>query len=205
MQDFAIAIPSSLENMQLPSPELIAFYKNLENRTLWLEGEVNDYFLEYGRYIIQWNREDKGIPVNERQPIKLMFFSPGGDLDVNNAIIDLIEMSKTPVYGYNMGVAQSAGCFMYMACHKRFAMPNATFLLHQGSSALQGNYNEVVATVIEYQRQVEKLEEFVKKHSGIDEETLAENIGTEWFVTAQDAFELYHFVDEIITDIDMVV
>ena len=81
-----IYIPESIEDLQLPAPELITFYKNLEHRTLWLDSEVDDFYLEYGRYIIEFNREDKGIPVEERQPIKLMIMSPGGLLYINNAL-----------------------------------------------------------------------------------------------------------------------
>ena len=45
-----IAIPQSVENLQLPDASLITYYKNLEKRILWLDSEVDDYFLEYGKY-----------------------------------------------------------------------------------------------------------------------------------------------------------
>jgi ATP-dependent Clp protease, protease subunit len=198
----SVVIPKSIENMQLPSPELITFYKNLEERTLWLDTEVSDLFLEYGRYIVQWNREDKGKPVDARKPIKLMLFSPGGSLSINNALIDLIKLSKTPIYGYNINMAYSSGCFIFMACHKRFALPGSVFLLHRGSGEFAGSYDEVVAQVIEYQRQIEELSKFIMENSKIDEDTLQENLGTEWYVTAEQAFKEYGFVDKIITSLD---
>ena len=118
-----IAIPQSIENLQLPDSSLITFYKNLEKRILWLDSAVDDYFLEYGKYILQWNQEDIGIPAEDRLPIRLLFFSPGGSLDINNAMIDIIKMSKTKVIGINMGIAQSAGAFIYLACHERYTIP----------------------------------------------------------------------------------
>jgi ATP-dependent Clp protease protease subunit len=201
MQDISILIPEDISNLQLLSPELLTFYKNFEERVLWLDSEVTDYFLEFGRYIIQWNREDKGIPVEDRKPIKLMFFSQGGLLSVNNTMIDLIKLSKTPIYGYNIGEASSAGCFMFMACHKRYALKQAVFLLHKGSGGFAGSYEEVVAQVLEYQRQIEELTQFIREHSNIPEEVLEENLSTEWFVTASEAVD-FGFVDAIITDID---
>ena len=45
--EIRIAIPQEVQNLQLPSPELITFYRNLENRVLWLDSDVNDYWLEF--------------------------------------------------------------------------------------------------------------------------------------------------------------
>ena len=36
-----IAIPQNLENLQLPSPELLTFYKNYKDRILWIDDEIN--------------------------------------------------------------------------------------------------------------------------------------------------------------------
>ena len=197
-----ISVPKDVENLQLPSPELITYYRNLDNRTLWLDSDVDDYWLEFSRKIIEWNRDDKDKPINERKPIKLMVFSYGGSLDVNNSLIDTIKLSKTPIYGINVGQACSAGCFIYLACHKRFAFPNATFLIHQGEgSGFSGTYAQVVAAVMEYQRKVEELEKYLKANTSIPEELLSENIGTEWFINAQDAIK-YGMCDKIINTLD---
>lgn len=112
-----IAIPENVENMQLPSPELLTFYKNFEDRILWIDNEINDYSIEYAKYIMQWNRDDKlaGIKKEDRKPIKLLFFSPGGDLNINNMLVDTIALSETKVIGINCGMAASAACFTFMS------------------------------------------------------------------------------------------
>lgn len=196
-----IAIPQSVENLQLPDASLITYYKNLEKRILWLDSEVDDYFLEYGKYILMWNQEDIGKPVEERVPIKLLFFSPGGSFDINNAMIDIIKKSKTKVIGVNMGIAQSAGAFIYLACHQRLTMPKAGFLLHRGSGNFGGTYDEIMSQVMEYQRQMQELEKYVLENTNIDEETFAENFGSEWYIPAKDAVE-YGIAHKIIEDID---
>ncbi|MBQ2641138.1 MAG: ATP-dependent Clp protease proteolytic subunit [Lachnospiraceae bacterium] len=200
----AITVPMGLENMELPDPSLLTFYRNIEERTLWIDSDVDESTVEYGRLILQWNRDDKGLPVEERKPIKIMFFSNGGDLDVNNSLIDVIKMSKTPVYGYNMGKACSAACFIYMACHKRYVMPNATFLLHKGSAAFDGNFEEVAAHMQEYQRQIDGLCAYIMANSKIDKSTLDENIWGEWYMTAEEAVK-YGVADRIVTDLDEVI
>ena len=196
-----IAIPQSIENLQLPDSSLITFYKNLEKRILWLDSAVDDYFLEYGKYILQWNQEDFGIPAEDRLPIRLLFFSPGGSLDINNAMIDIIKMSKTKVIGINMGIAQSAGAFIYLACHERYTMPKAGFLFHRGQGGFEGTYDEIISQVMEYQRQIEELEQYVLENTNIDEETFAENFGTEWFISADEAIK-YGIAHKIVKNID---
>lgn len=54
-----ISIPQDVENMQLPNPELLTFYKNYEDRILWIDDEISDYSIEYAKYIMQWNKNDK--------------------------------------------------------------------------------------------------------------------------------------------------
>jgi len=198
-----IAIPQNLENMQLPSPELLTYYKNLENRVIWLDTEVDNMWLEYERHIIEWNREDKGIPVDERKPIKLMFFSYGGQIDINYSFIDLIQNSKTPIWGVNMGQACSAACFIFIACHKRFAMPRSSFLIHQGGvdGGFSGTYEQVVAAIMEYQRQMDELGKYLLEYTKITQEMLDERFASEWYLTAQDAVEL-GVADKIVDDID---
>lgn len=50
--------------------------------------------MSMAKQILVWNREDKGVPLPHRKPIKIYFFCPGGDLDTSNALIDAIELSK---------------------------------------------------------------------------------------------------------------
>lgn len=198
-----IAIPQNLENMQLPSPELLTYYKNLENRVIWLDTEVDNMWLEYERHIIEWNREDKGIPIDERKPIKLMFFSYGGQIDINYSFIDLIQNSKTPIWGVNMGQACSAACFIFIACHKRFAMPRSSFLIHQGGvdGGFSGTYEQVVAAIMEYQRQMDELGNYLLEYTKITQEMLDDKFASEWYLTANDAVEL-GVADKIVDDID---
>ena len=42
----SLEIPKDLENMQLPNPALLDYYKDSEQRIFWLEGEVGFETLE---------------------------------------------------------------------------------------------------------------------------------------------------------------
>lgn len=202
MENIMVHIPQPLENLQLPSPELVTYYKDLAERGIWLDTEVGDQTLEIIKQIVEWNREDKDIEPKDRKPIKIFFFSPGGDLDVNYALIDVIRMSKTPIYGINMGRCCSAAAYIYLSCHTRYMLPHSFFLFHQGSSQLSGSYNEVIAVMNDYQNQVEELSNFMKDRTLYSEEEITENIVTEWYVRKEEALEK-GVCHELVTDISV--
>lgn len=201
-----IAIPENVENMQLPSPELLTFYKNFEDRILWIDNEINDYSIEYAKYIIQWNRDDKlaGIKKEDRKPIKLLFFSPGGDLNINNMLVDTIALSETKVIGINCGMAASAVCFIYLSCHERLTLPNAQFLIHQGAGSFEGTYDIVVSAITNYQKEIENLGKFVLSRTNIPEDVFYENFITDWYIDANEAIK-YGLCSKIITSLDEII
>lgn len=202
---FSISIPQSVENLSLPDPSLLQFYRNYEDRILWIDDEINEYTLEFAKMIMQWNLEDKknNIDVPDRKPIKIVFFSPGGDLEVNNCLVDTISLSKTKVIGINAGVAASSGCFIYLACHDRFTFPTAEFLIHQGAGTFSGTYDIVISAIMNYQRQIEELGKFVLSRTNIPEEVFYENFATDWYLNAEEAIK-YGVSHKIITDFDEV-
>lgn len=202
MDNILVQIPQSVENLSLPNPELLTYYSDLERRIIWLEEEVSEMSLEIVRKIIEWNRTDENIDVKDRKPIKIFFFSPGGDLDVNYALIDTIRLSQTPVYGINIGRCCSAAAYIYLSCHKRFMMPHSYFIFHQGSSRISGNYNEVVATMNDYQEQVAELSNFMKERTLYSEEEIMENIVTEWYVRKDEATKK-GVAHEVVNDISV--
>lgn len=204
MDNITLQIPQPLENMNLPNPELLTYYSDLEKRIIWLEEEVTECTLEFVRKIIEWNREDEmnGLEPKDRKPIKIFFFSPGGDLDVNYALIDTIRLSKTPVYGINIGRCCSAAAYIYLSCHHRYMMNHSYFVFHQGSSQLSGNYNEVVAIMNDYQGQVAELSNLMKERTLYTEEEIMDNIVTEWYVRKEEALEK-GVCHEIINDISV--
>ena len=180
---------SSADNLALPDPALVTYYKNLDNRTLWIDSQIDDVTLELEKFIMAWNREDFGKPVEERVPITLLFLSPGGDLEINNSLVDAITLSKTPIIGVNCGMAASAACFIFLACHKRYTFPNATFLIHQGAGSFSGSYEDVVAAILNYQRQIDHLGNYILSRTTISPEEFNENFSTDWYINAEEAVE----------------
>ncbi len=197
-----VEIPNSIENLSLPDPALLTFYRNLENRVLWLDSQVDDNWLEYAKLIINWNAEDRDKPVEDRKPIKLFLFSPGGDLDVNTMLIDVIKLSKTKVIGVNVGISMSAGCFIYLACHERLSLPHAKFLLHSGSAeGISGTAAQIEAYNAQYKKEVKQLKEYLYEY--LPKKMVDQKMRGEWFFDAKEAVELgvAHRIIESLDDI----
>lgn len=151
--------------------------------------------------ILRWNKEDEKIPVEERKPIKLLFFSMGGSLEVYESLSDLISLSKTKVIGVNMGIAASAACFIYLNCHERLMLPSAKFLMHKGSvDSLSGTYAEIVAAIDNYEEQIHKLCDKIKEKTKIKQEDLDEKMQSDWWMMAKEAVE-YGVCDRIVKDL----
>ena len=200
IESVVVQMPEQLANMQLPAPELINFYSDLENRTFWIDDEVDINLMELVKYIVHWNREDKDVPKPDRKPIKILFFSPGGDLNSYRAVADVIKLSVTPVIGIVIGTAYSAAGMIYLACHKRYMLKSSSILFHYGSASLSGNFNEVYAAMMDYQDQVKELADIICESSNYTAEEIEERMSTDWYVRPQEAIE-HGICDEIIEDI----
>lgn len=201
MDNVIVSIPERA-TANVPDPSLLWYYEDLEDRVYQLVGEVDEGLLDFSRHVIRWNREDRGIPVENRKPIKLFFFSPGGSLDINYSVIDIIRLSKTPIIGINMGVCCSAAAYIYLACHKRYMLPHSYFVFHQGSSQMSGTYGEVVAIMTDYQNQVAELSSFMEERTTYSIEEITDNIVTEWYVREEEALEK-GVCHEVIEDIEV--
>ena len=201
MNEIAVMLPQNIENLQLPAPELVTYYKNDNNRTFWIEDEIGDGLFEYSKQILRFNQEDKDIPVEERKPIKFFIDSPGGDLETMLAFIGLVGISKTPIWMINAGIAYSAAGLILMSGHKRFALPNSQCLIHTGSGQLGGTFDQTTEQMKNYKQMVEKMKNFIISHTNIDQKLFNKNKSKDWFITTDEQLEL-GIVDKIVDDLD---
>lgn len=200
---FILDLPEELFDARLPDSYLIKYYRDLERRIIWINDSITpDSTQEIIHYITKWNRDDFKIDPADREPIKLMFDSPGGDLDAQAAICSVIELSKTPIIGIAIGQVASAAALIYLSCHVRMALKSSYFILHKGSASLKGDYDNIMNSIEDYKKEVEKMIDFIAEHSNYTKQELEENIGKDWYVRAPEGVKK-GLVDDIITDINV--
>lgn len=201
--ELVIGITEDLFNVKLPNSYLLKYYEDLEHRTFWISDEINDDLMyELSHYIIKWNREDKDVPEMDRKPIYLLINCQGGDLDAYASICSMIELSKTPIIGVAMGLVASAASLIYLSCHARLALKSSYFILHKGSAALSGDFDNIMNSIDDYKREVEKMANHILEHSNYTREEVESHIGRDWYIRAPEALEK-GLVDQIITDINI--
>lgn len=151
----------------LPLPSLVSYYALEKDRKLYLDSEVDNSVLGIQRMILRWNMEDAGRPAEERKPIHLYIFSPGGDVDLMWSLIDTIEASETPVYTVNMGMAASAAGLIFMSGHRRYMLKRASVMIHEGSAHVTGDAIKVMDAGESYKKALAQMKDYILKHTGI--------------------------------------
>lgn len=153
--------------------------------------------------IRKWNIEDKGKSVDERKPIKIFINSDGGDLNTIMNVVDMIELSKTPVITIALGKAYSAGGLLLMAGDTRYIFKNTSCLIHDGSSGIYGTTGKMLDN-LEFTKGLEKrIRDYIITHTSIPGDLYDSNYRRDWFLFSDEMIR-YNVADEIIEDIDLI-
>ena len=139
LTELLAGIPQETANLQLPDPVLRQHYLDEQDHIFWVDDAIDQRLLELVKMIMRCNKEDVGLPVDERVPIKVFIDSPGGDVQALWTTINAIKISKTPVYTINYCTAYSAAGDLIASGHKRFALPGTNFLLNNESCCFSGH------------------------------------------------------------------
>lgn len=199
---FSMILPNENEDKALPSIEAVLEWKEIKDRRLVINEIVTDAFLFYSQLIIQWNKEDKDndLAAEDRKPIKILLNTCGGDLDACQSFYNVIQISKTPVYIYNMGICASAGALIFLSGHKRFALKGSKFLIHEGEVGLQGQTTKVLENLEQCKKTEKELEEYIISKTKIDKKLYNKNKKKEWWIGAE-AVEL-GIADAFVEDLE---
>ena len=79
----------------------------------------------------------------EPPPIELYISSEGGEIFSAFSAVDRIKKNKVPVHSYVEGFVASAATFLSVVAHKRFIRSNSFMLIHQLSSSIWGNFQQI--------------------------------------------------------------
>lgn len=205
LEKIAIPIVGGLKSDDLPAPETYTYWKDRTNRTFYIDYEIDDDYslLELAKVIIQMNIEEKDVRVEDLEPIRLFIHSYGGCLEQANFFCDLIQASRIPVITIAMGVAMSAGFLIFLSGRKRYAFSHTQMLIHEGSATFQGTAGQVEDAQKSYKKQIEEMKRYILDKTSIDEKTFNRNKNKDWYLSSEELVK-YNIVDEIITDISVI-
>lgn len=165
---------------------------DLESRHLYLNTDIDECCINDIVYsIIYYNLVDKGIPKEERKPIFIYINSPGGSVVDGYGVIDAITTSITPIYTVNLAQCASMGFLIFIAGHKRYSMPHAEFLMHDGSTAGWDSTAKMRDRMEFETIQLEKMnKEYIMSRINIDDAKYNEKYRVEWYFLPDEAKEI---------------
>jgi ATP-dependent Clp protease, protease subunit len=173
------------------------FNRLLRNRIVFLGAMVDDDIANtLCAQLLLLNAED---PEKE---IALYINSPGGSVSAGMAIYDTMQYVTNDIRTVAMGMAASMGQFLLTAGApgKRFALPNAEILLHQGSAGLGGSASDIKIQAERLLRSKRKMIELTSQHTGQSHDKIEKDSDRDHWFSAEEAKE-YGLIDDIITTV----
>lgn len=141
--------------------------------------------------------------LQSEDPKKDIYFyinSPGGSVYDALAIFDTMQYITNDVQTVGIGVQASAAAFLLSSGTKgkRFALPNATVMIHQPSSGTRGKVTDQEIDLRESLRIKQLLEGIMAKNTGQKAARIHEDMERDKWLTADEA-KKYGIIDGIIT------
>ncbi len=132
-----------------------------------------------------------------------MINSPGGSVPGMLAIRDCMRAIPNDVSTITIGMAYSAGQFLLSSGTrgKRFAMPHAKVLLHQGSAGIGGTAMDIAIQADDLRRTRDIVLACIAEDTGQPIERIEEDSRRDRWFSAQEALD-YGFVDGIVSSLD---
>ena len=135
--------------------------------------------------------------------IHLYINSPGGSVTAGMAMYDTMQFLTCDVCTYCMGQAAWMGALLLTAgtAGKRYALPNASIMIHQPLAGMRGTAEEILIHKKELLRVKHTLNEVLIKHTGHTLEKIEADTDRDNFMTAEEA-KSYNLVDHVVSRMD---
>jgi ATP-dependent Clp protease protease subunit len=136
---------------------------------------------------------------NPEQDIMMYIDSPGGSVYHGLFINDTMQSINADVRTYACGLTASMGAVILAAGAqgKRYALPNAKVLIHQGSSGFRGAIADLEVQAEETMKVVNRMIDIMALHTGQPRERVKADTERDKYLTAEEAVQ-YGLVDHVL-------
>jgi ATP-dependent Clp protease protease subunit len=165
----------------------------LRARIVFLGQEVNDDIANLiAAQLLHLDAQDPG------RDISLYVNSPGGSAYAGMAIYDAMQYVQSDVSTVCLGMGMSAAAMILAggAAGKRYALPNAKIMIHQGSAGYRGTPADIQIAAREVLSMTRRMAEIISRHTNQDVEQVMKDIDRDRFMTPEEAVD-YGIVDAI--------
>jgi len=165
----------------------------LRERIVFLGQEVDDPIANLiAAQLLFLDAEDPG------KDVYLYINSPGGSAYAGMAIYDAMQYVRSDVSTVCLGMGMSAAAMILSggAQGKRFALPNAKMMIHQGSGGFRGTPADIQIAAREILDMTRRMAQIISSHTGQDVEQVMKDIDRDRFMTPEEAVE-YGLIDGV--------
>jgi ATP-dependent Clp protease, protease subunit len=138
-----------------------------------------------------------------RSDISLYINSPGGSVSAGLAIYDTMRLIPNDVSTLAMGLAGSMAQFLLCAGTpgKRFSLPHAQVLMHQGSAGFGGTAADVEIYSAQLERTGALMIRLTAEHTGQSQDRVEQDSRRDRWFSAAEALE-YGMIDHILERVE---
>ncbi|WP_416064010.1 ATP-dependent Clp protease proteolytic subunit [Rhizobium sp. ZK1] len=196
MRETMQLVPMVVEQSSRGERSFDIYSRLLRERIIFLNGEINDTVSALVCAQLLFLEAE-----NPKKPINLYINSPGGVVTSGFAMYDTMRFIRAPVHTLCMGTARSMGSFLLMAGQpgERYALPNASILIHQPLGGFQGQASDMLIHAEEIRKTKQLMTRLYAEHCGRSYEEFEQAMDRDRFMTAQEAQE-WGLIDRILQD-----
>lgn len=135
--------------------------------------------------------------------ISVFVNSPGGSVVAGLAIYDVMQLVPNDVATVAVGLAASMGQVILCGgtAGKRYALPHAQVLMHEGSAGLGGSAADVEIQARNLVTTLDRMRSIIARHTGRALDEVIRDVGRDRWFDADEA-RGYGFVDHVVTSLD---
>ena len=170
------------------------FSRLLQHRIIFVAGGIDDIISNIVvAQLLYLDHEDPD------KAIAMYINSPGGIVTSGLAIYDTMQLIRSEVHTYCLGMAFSMAAVLLAAGAKdnRFALPHCKVLLHQPMGGFSGQATDIGIQATEILRTRDQLNEILAHHTGQPVERIKQDTDRDFYMSAEQAQE-YGVVDKVI-------
>ncbi len=132
--------------------------------------------------------------------IHLYINSPGGSVSAGWAIYETMRYIKCDVSTTCIGMAASMGAFLLAGGTKgkRYALPNASVMIHQPSGGAQGQASDIKIQAEQIIETRKRLNQYLAENSGQPLEVIERDTERDHWMSAEEA-KAYGLIDQVVT------
>jgi ATP-dependent Clp protease, protease subunit len=191
---FRSVIPMVVEQSARGERAYDIYSRLLKDRVIMLTGPVDDHVANLLiAQLLFLEREDPDTD------IEFYINSPGGSVSAGLAIYDTMELIKSDVATFCVGMAASMGAVLLAggAAGKRYALPNSRVMMHQVAGGYEGTVSDARIRLEEMNRAQDNLMRILAHHTGQDIEKVRRDCDRDYWLSADEAKE-YGLVDKVL-------